>query len=74
MLGFELVEEPVIQRSVILELERTERMRDAFERIGQAMREVIHRVDLPLVAGVLALIPLVMVLTWMRRKQVLVGA
>ena len=36
---------------MILELERTERVRDPLDRIGQRMGEVVHRVDAPVVAG-----------------------
>ena len=36
---------------MILELERAERVRDAFERVRRRMREVVHRVDAPRVAG-----------------------
>ena len=32
---------------MVLELERAERMRDPFERIGQRVRVVVHRVDAP---------------------------
>ena len=47
----ELVEKPVVQRTVILELERAQRVRDVLERIRQRMREIVHRVDAPFVAG-----------------------
>ena len=43
--------QPVVQRTMILELERAERMRDALERIRQRVRVVVHRVDAPRVAG-----------------------
>ena len=36
---------------MILELERAERVRDVLERIGRRVREVVHRVDAPRVAG-----------------------
>jgi hypothetical protein len=50
--GFgELVEHPVVQRTVILEFERAQRMRDAFERIRDAVRVVVHRIHAPCVAG-----------------------
>ena len=44
------VEQPVVERAVLLELERADRMRDALDGIGQRMREVVHRVDAPLIA------------------------
>lgn len=47
----ELVQHPVVQRAVILEFERAERMRDAFERIRDAVRVVVHRIHAPCVAG-----------------------
>ncbi len=49
----DLIEAPVVQRAVILELERAQRMRDAFDRVGHAVRVVVHRIDRPGVAGVL---------------------
>jgi hypothetical protein len=36
---------------VDLEFERAERVRDALDGVGLAVREVVHRVDAPLVAG-----------------------
>ena len=53
MRRLELVEEPVIQFAMIFEFERTKRMCNSFECIGQAMGEVVHRIDVPLVAGIL---------------------
>ena len=44
------VEEPVIERTVLLEFERADGIRDALDGIGQRMREVVHRIDAPLVA------------------------
>ena len=38
---------------VILEFERAQRMRDAFQRIGNRMRKIVHRVDAPVVFGAL---------------------
>ena len=46
----ELVDEPVVQRPVILEFERAQRVRDALNRVRQRMREVVHRIDAPGVA------------------------
>ena len=42
---------PVVERPVILELQRAQRMRDVLERVGQGVRVVVHRVDAPRVAG-----------------------
>ena len=36
---------------MILELERAERVRDALERVRRRVREVVHRIDAPRVAG-----------------------
>ena len=36
---------------MVLELERADRVRDALERVGDAVRVVVERVDAPLVAG-----------------------
>jgi hypothetical protein len=49
----ELIEEPVVERPVILELERAERMRRAFDRVRKRVRVVVHRIDAPLVARAL---------------------
>ena len=46
----ERVEQPVVERAVLLELERADRMRDALNGVRQRMREVVHRVDAPLIA------------------------
>ncbi len=46
----QVVHEPVVQRPVILELERADRMRDALDRVRDRMRVVVHRVDAPRVA------------------------
>ena len=46
---------PVVQRAVVLELQRAQRMGDAFHGVAERMREVVHRVDRPVVAGVLVL-------------------
>ncbi|CCJ97352.1 hypothetical protein BN130_3945 [Cronobacter malonaticus 507] len=46
----DVIQHPVIQTTVVLELQRTERMGDAFQRIGDAVGEVVHRVDAPFVA------------------------
>ena len=36
---------------MILELERAERMRDPLDGVGERMREIVHRVNAPRVAG-----------------------
>ena len=46
-----LLDEPVVERPVILELERADRVRDALDRVRLAVGEVVQRVDAPLVAG-----------------------
>ena len=47
----ELLDDPVVERPVILEFERADRMRDALERVRDAVRVVVERIDAPLVAG-----------------------
>ena len=44
-------QQPVVQRPVVLELQRAQRMRDPLQRILQRMCVVVHRVDGPGVAG-----------------------
>ena len=50
-----LVHAPVVQRAVILEFQRAQRMGDALGGVAQRMRVVVHRIDRPVVAGVLVL-------------------
>ena len=47
----QFVEQPVIERPVILEFQRADRMRDAFDRVRLAMGIVVARIDRPFVAG-----------------------
>mmetsp|Transcript_5820 Transcript_5820/g.13955 ORF Transcript_5820/g.13955 Transcript_5820/m.13955 type:complete len:211 (+) Transcript_5820:1590-2222(+) len=47
----QLVQHPVVERAVVLELEGAERVRDLFQGVRNAVREVVHRVDAPLVPG-----------------------
>ncbi len=51
MEDFKFVEKPVIERTVVLILQRAHRMGDALQRIGLPMCEVIHGIDAPLVTG-----------------------
>ena len=44
------VDEPVIERPVILELERAQGVGDFLRSVGEGMREIVHRIDAPLVA------------------------
>ena len=45
----DVVQYPVVERPVIFKLQGAKRVGDAFERIGNAVGEIIHRVDTPLV-------------------------
>ncbi len=47
----EVVEEPVVERSVVLELEGAQRVAHPFDGVALAVREVIARVDVPGRAG-----------------------
>ncbi len=47
----QVLDQPVVQRPVRLELERADRMGDALDRVRLAVREVVRRVDAPRVAG-----------------------
>ena len=53
LLVFKLPHDPVVQRSVILEFQRADRMGDAFDRILDRMGKIIHRVDAPFVSRIL---------------------
>ena len=46
-----VLDQPVVERPMILELERAERVRDALDRVRRRMGEVVHRIDAPVVAG-----------------------
>jgi hypothetical protein len=47
----QLFDEPVVQRPVVLELQRADRMRDAFDGIRLAVRIVVAWIDRPFGAG-----------------------
>ena len=49
----EIFQNPVVKRAVHFKLQRADAVRDAFDVIAQAMREVVHRIDAPFVAGVM---------------------
>ena len=53
MLPAGVLHDPVVQRPVILEFQRAERMRDALDRVLDRMSEVIHRVDAPFIPCIL---------------------
>ena len=50
--GFDV---PIVERAVIFELQGADGVGDAFDRIALPVREVVHRVDAPLVAGAVML-------------------
>ena len=45
-----VVHDPLIQRTMVFKLDRAERVRDALDRVLDRVREVVERVDAPLVA------------------------
>jgi len=45
-------EQPVVERALVFKLQRADRMRNAFQCILDRVREGVHRIDAPLVAGV----------------------
>ena len=51
MVDLKLVEEPVVQGAMVLELQRAQRMRDAFDGVRLAVGEVVGGVDAPRVSG-----------------------
>ena len=51
MMNAEPIEKPIVERPVILELQRADRMSNSFNGIRLAMGEIIGRIDAPLVAG-----------------------
>ena len=42
---------PIVQRPMVFKLERADGMGDAFDGVRRAVREIVHRIDAPLVAG-----------------------
>ena len=52
----QMVEDPVVKQAVILEFKRTQGMGDTFQRIGQAVGEVVHGIDRPGIAGAMVLL------------------
>ena len=50
MVHFQGVQHPVIELAVVLELQRADGVGDAFQRVRQAVGEVVHGIDAPLVA------------------------
>ena len=48
-------DEPVVERSVVLELQGAEGVGDVLLRVLQRVGEVIHRVDAPVVSGIVVL-------------------
>ena len=44
--------DPVVQRTVILKLQRTDGMGNALDGILDRMRKIVHRIDAPFIAGI----------------------
>ena len=51
MVDVQRLQHPVVQLPVVHELQGTERMRDTLYGVAQGMREIVHRIDAPLVTG-----------------------
>src|SRR5260370_319271 len=51
----ELLDEPVVKRTMIFEFERANGVRDMLDGIGLPVREVVHGIDAPLAAGAVVL-------------------
>ena len=51
MVDAKLLDVPVVQRAVILEFQRADGVGDLFDGIALPVREVVHRVDAPFIAG-----------------------
>ena len=49
-------DDPVVQRPVVLVLQRAEGMRDALQRVADGMGKIIHRVNAPGLAGAVVLL------------------
>ncbi len=51
----EAVQQPVVEGALVFELQRADAVGDALQRVLDGMREGVHRVDAPFVAGVVVL-------------------
>ena len=51
MVEAQRVQNPVVQFPVVVEFQRAQRMRDSLDGVGQAVREIVHGIDAPRVAG-----------------------
>ena len=51
VIEIEFLNQPIVKRSMILEFQRTDRMSNPFERIAVTVREIVKRIDAPLVSG-----------------------
>ena len=47
----QVVQHPVVERAMVLELQRADGMGDPLQRVGDGVGVVVHRVDAPAVAG-----------------------
>ena len=47
---WQLLHDPVVQRAVVLELQRAQGVGDALQRVLNGMGKVVHGIDAPLVA------------------------
>ena len=48
---FEFSYNPVVKRAVVLKFQRTDGMRNSFDRILDRMCEIVHRIDAPGISG-----------------------
>ena len=55
MENLQLLDVPVIERTVIFKFERANRMRDLLDRIGLTVGEIVHRVNAPLIPGAMVM-------------------
>ncbi len=51
VVDLQLVEQPVVERAVVLELQGADRVGDALDRIALPVGEIVHGINAPLVAG-----------------------
>ena len=54
-INLNIIQHPVVKRPVHLKLQCAQRVGDALNRVRQAVREIVHRVDTPLVTGAVML-------------------
>ena len=49
----QIIQHPIVQRPMHLKLQRANRVTDALNTVRKTMREIVHRIEAPLIAGMM---------------------